>query len=203
MEQDTSSKDVNVKELPQPVAEPACLGLIGLAVAALVLASTDLRLTSAVSPSLMIPWTLFLGATAQLIAGIMDFKRNNIFGATAFTTYSLLWYAVSLTLLFRVFGWVEVDVNHYAWGLIGFLFFSLILTVGSLMVNKTFIAILLGIDIAIITLVLHIMTGVSEIPVGISLVAVSASSFYGAAAVLLNHMSQKTILPLGGPVWKP
>ncbi len=204
MEQDNPSKKIRVKEHPHPpVAEPASLGLIGLAIAALVLASTDLGLASSEMTSLMIPWTLFLGATAQLVAGIMDFKRNNIFGATAFTTYSLLWYAVSLTLFITIFTSVDFDLTHYAYGLTGFLFFSIILTVGSLMANKTFIAILLGIDIAIITLVLHILVGTSAIHVGISLTAVSLFSFYGAAAILLNTMSQKTILPLGAPIWKP
>ena len=32
----------------------------------------------------MIPWAIFLGATAQLMASIHDFKHNNTFGATAF-----------------------------------------------------------------------------------------------------------------------
>ena len=202
MEQKSIS-EINVKELPVSAAEPACLGLIGLAIAALVLASTDLGLASATSTSLMIPWTLFLGATAQLIAGIIDFKRNNIFGATAFTTYSLLWYAVSLTLYITQFTNIPFDITHYAYGLIGFLFFSLILTFASTLTNKTLFGILLAIDIAIITLVFHILYGVSAVPVGISLVAVSALSFYGAAAVLLNNMAQREILPLGSAYWQP
>ena len=41
-------------QLP-PVAEPAALGLIGLAIAALVLASTDLKMASSTARSLMIP----------------------------------------------------------------------------------------------------------------------------------------------------
>ncbi len=202
MESDKPSK-ISVEELPQPVAEPASLGLIGLAIAALVLGFTDMGWASASDQSLMIPWTLFLGATAQLIAGIMDFKRDNIFGATAFTTYAMLWYSVSLTILFNTFGWVEVDMTHYAHGLIGFLFFSIILTVATLMTNKVLFIILVGIDVAIITLVMHIMMDTSAIPVGISLLAVALFSFYGAAAVLLNTMSQKTVLPMGEPLWQP
>ena len=82
------STDVNVKALP--VADPAALGLIGLAVAALLLGSVYLQLVSSVpSKSLMIPWILFFGATAQLIAGGIEFKRNNIFGATVFSVYAM------------------------------------------------------------------------------------------------------------------
>lgn len=199
LEEDGSTPNI----LPSKIAEPACLGLIGLAIAALVLALTDLGLPYSEDESLIIPWTLFLGATAQLIAGIMDFKRDNIFGATAFTTYSMLWYSVSLTMYITNFTSVDFEIAQYAHGLIGFLIFSMILTIASSMTNKTLLGILLSIDIAIIALVLHILAGTGEIPVGIALIAVSLLSFYGAAGVLINTMADKEILPLGAPVWEP
>jgi succinate-acetate transporter protein len=184
-------------------AEPAPLGLIGLAVAALVLGATDLGWASAADKSLMIPWTVFLGATAQLIAGIIDFRRANLFGATAFTTYALLWYAVSLTLVITIFSEAAFDLDHYAYGLIGFLVFSLILTAASAMTNTVLFVVLLGIDAAIFFLVGQLLGGWPSEPVGVSLLAVSASSFYGAAAVLLNRMAGRTILPVGPALWKP
>jgi hypothetical protein len=203
-EKDTIKSETTVKSLPILAAEPAPLGLIGLAIAALVLASTDLKLASSAAKSLMIPWTLFLGATAQLIAGIMDFRRNNIFGATAFTTYSLLWYSVSLTLFITIFfDDIPVDIKHYAYGLIGFLIFSIILTVASLMTNKTLFAILLFIDLAIVALVLNILCKTAAEIVGVFLVLVSVFSFYGAAGILLNNMAGKTVLPLGKAIITP
>ncbi|MFX0069262.1 MAG: acetate uptake transporter [Promethearchaeota archaeon] len=192
-----------VKEDPPFAAEPASLGLFGLAVAALVLSSTDLGLASAAAKSLMIPWTVCLGATAQLIAGIIDFKRKNIFGGTVFTTFSLLWYSVSLTLFIAIFGGVPVDMTHYGFGLIGFLVFGLIMTVGSLMTNLTFLTVLIFIDLALGTLIPHVLFGTPAFIVGVFLVCVSASSFYGAAAVLVNTMAGKTVLPLGKKLWNP
>jgi len=195
--------EVTVKTLPMLAAEPAPLGLIGLAVAALVLGFHDLGWTSGGDKSLMIPWTLFLGATAQLIAGIMDFRRNNIFGATAFTTYSLLWYSVSLTLYIAIFTGADPNLDHYGFGLVGFLFFSLILTAASAMTNKTLFGILVFIDLAILALAAHILYDAATEPVGFFLLCVSALSFYGAAAVLLNTMAGKIVLPLGKAIWKP
>lgn len=191
-----------IKDLPLPVAEPAPLGLIGLAVAALVLGLTDLGLFNG-AKTMMIPWTIFLGATAQLIAGVLDFKRKNIFGATAFTAYSLLWYTVSLTLIIAIWGGVAVDMAHYGYGMIGFLVFSLIMTVASLMTNKTLFAILIGIDFAIGSLVPHTLAGTPAWLVGVFLIYTSAASFYGAAAVLLNTMAGKVVLPLGKAIWVP
>jgi uncharacterized protein len=186
------------------LAEPAPLGLIGLAVAALVLGFTDLGwVPESADKSLMIPWTIFLGATAQLIAGIVDFRRNNIFGATAFTTYALLWYSVSLTLIITIFTDANFTLEHYAHGLTGFLFFSLILTVASSMTNRVLFGILIFIDLAIFALVGHILWDWGAEPVGVFLLVVSALSFYGAAAVLINNMAGKIVLHMGDPVWKP
>ncbi len=184
-------------------ADPAPLGLIGLAVAALVLGLTDLGWASAADKSLMVPWTLCLGATAQLIAGIIDFRRANIFGGTAFTAYSLLWYAVSVTLFITIFTDAAFDTTHYAHGLIGFLVFSLILTVAATMTNTVLFVVLIGIDFAIFFLVGQLLGGWPTEPVGVSLLAVSVSSFYGAGAVLINRMAGKTVVPVGPAFWKP
>jgi succinate-acetate transporter protein len=184
-------------------AEPAALGLIGLAVAALVLASTDLGLASGTAKSLMVPWVLCFGATAQIIAGIMDFKRNNIFGATVFSTYAMTMYAIALTLFITIFTGVEFDITHYAFGLIAILAFSFIATAASLMTNKVLFAILIAVDLAVISLILHYLYGASALPAGIFLLITSVLSFYAAAAVLLNTMAGKTVLPLGSAMWKP
>ena len=196
--------EVTIKDLPVSVCEPAPLGLVGLAVAALVLGIQDMGwLNASLDKSMMIPWTLCLGATAQLIAGIMDFKRKNIFGATAFTAYSLMWYSVSITLIISIFTKADYNPEHYAIGLIGFLIFSLILTVATLMLNKTLFGILVFIDLAILALVLHILVDTEAIFVGIPLLIVSALSFYGAAGGLLNTMAGKPILPMGKALWVP
>ena len=197
------SIQTNITSLPASCAEPAALGLLGLAVAALVLGSADLGWTSGISKSLMIPWVLFFGATAQLIASLMDFKRNNIFGATVSGTYSMTMYAIVITLFITVFTDVQFDISHYAYGLFGILVFSFIATVASLMTNKVLFSILIAVDLAVIALIFHYMNGASAQPAGVFLIITSVLSFYAAAAVLLNTMAGKTILPLGSQIYKP
>ncbi len=201
-EKSTIKSETTVKDFPMFTAEPAALGLIGLAVAALVLASADLGLTSSIK-SLMIPWVLFFGATAQLIAGTMEFKRKNIFGATVFTTYAMTMYSIALTLFITIFADVEFDITYYAYGLIAILIFSIIATVASLMTNKIFFSILIFVDLAVVILIAHYLYNVSAVPAGIFLLLTSVFSFYGASAILLNTMANKTILPLGNSIWKP
>lgn len=194
------SKSTSLTTVSIPYAEPAPLGLIGLAVAALVLGSTDLGLTSAMSKSLLIPWVVFFGATAQLIAGFMEFKRNNIFGATVFSTYAMTMYAIAITLLITIFTGVTVDISHYAYGLIGILVFSLFATFASLMTNKVFFGILIAVDIAVGFLIPHYLFKFTSIPAGIFLIVTSILSFYASAAILLNTMAGKPLLPMGSPL---
>jgi len=186
----------------QITAEPAALGLIGLAVAAFSLAGADLGMTSSLSKSLMIPWILFFGATAQIIAGLMEFKRNNIFGATVFSTYSMTMYAIVATLFITIFTDISIAIQHYGFALIAILVFSLIATIASLMLNKTLFAILIAVDLAVIALIPHYLFEFPTTIAGIFLLITSILSFYAAAAILLNTMSGKSILPLGTPLWK-
>ncbi len=202
-EKNIVKSETTVTKLPMHAADPAPLGLIGLAVATLVLASTDLGLVSSAAKSLMIPWVLFFGATAQLIAGTIEFKRNNIFGATVFTTYSMTMYAIALTLFITIFTDVQFNIAHYGFGLIAILVFSLIATTASLMTNKMLFVVLIFVDLAVIALIPHYLYGFTAFPAGVFLFCVSVSSFYTAMAILLNNMAGKTILPLGKSIWSP
>lgn len=116
-------------------ADPSALGLFGLAIITLVASSQKLGITSGVS--LVLPWAIFLGATAQLFACINDFKHNNTFGSTAFGAYAFFWYAVGFTLLIQngVFGErlaQATDVKQIGFAYFGYLIFTLFMTIGAI-----------------------------------------------------------------------
>ena len=81
------------------VADPSALGLFGLAMVTLVASSQKLGFTSEVS--LVIPWAIFLGACAQVMAAVYDFKHNNVFGATAFAAYGFFWFGMGFSWLIQ------------------------------------------------------------------------------------------------------
>jgi len=186
-----------------PVCEPAPLGLLGLAVAALVLMSADLGVTAA-KPALMLPWTLFLGATAQLIAGFMDFQRKNIFGATVFTGFALLWYGITLTWAIELWGGVAMDPKHLTMGFLGYLVFGLYCTVAAMGTNKVLFIIMVFIDIAVALLVgrAYYPETIEANIIGVTLFFVVAFCFYASFAVLINQMAKKTVFPMGAPLIK-
>ncbi len=64
------------------VANPSAIGLFGLAMVTLVASSQKLGLTE--GTSLIILWAIFLGAAAQIYAGMLEAKLNNTFGQQHF-----------------------------------------------------------------------------------------------------------------------
>ena len=71
------------------IANPAPLGLLGFGMTTILLNLHNAGLTSL--SIVIVAMGIALGGMAQIIAGIMEFKNNNTFGATAFTAYGLFW----------------------------------------------------------------------------------------------------------------
>lgn len=187
------------------VADPSALGLFGLAIITLVASSQKLGWTSGVS--LIIPWAIFLGATAQLVACINDFKHNNVFGATAFGAYAFFWYAVGFTWMIQngVFGPVlaaAVDTKQLGFAYLGYLVFTIFMTIGAMETHKVLFTIFVLIDFLFLGLTLstfgiakeatHMLAGYSELLIAIV-------SFYGAGAAVLNPHFGRVFLPVGKP----
>ena len=81
-------------------ANPAPLGLMGFGLTTVLLSSINAGLLPATGEPVVIPLAMAFGGTAQIIAGIMEFKTGNVFGATAFTSYGAFWWWFALLVLF-------------------------------------------------------------------------------------------------------
>lgn len=186
------------------VADPSGLGLFGLAMVTLVASTQKLGWTTGIS--FVLPWAIFLGAYAQLMAANYDFKHNNIFGATVFGAYSLFWFSIGTCWLVGSGFFGEVlkagaDVHQLGVAFIGYLIFSIAMTIGSLETNKVLLIDFIFIDLLFICLAadsfgaphwVHTLAGWSEL-------IISLISFYGSAAVVLNSHFGKPFLPVGKP----
>src|SRR5438876_12391605 len=73
------------------VADPAPLGLCGFALTTFVLSSINAGWFSDTGTTIVVGLALFYGGLAQLCTGMWEFRRNNTFGATAFTSYGAFW----------------------------------------------------------------------------------------------------------------
>ena len=195
----------NTTMVKNVTADPSALGLLGLALVTLVASSQKLGWTDGLS--FVLPWAIFLGAFAQLFASIIDFKKDNVFGATAFGGYAFFWFAVSMSWMVKLgmFGEAaakSADPRQLGFAFVGFLIFTIFMTIGSLETNKVLFVIFFLIDFLFIGLALssfgiaehftHQLAAWSEF-------FIAMVSFYGSAAAVLNGHLGKVFLPVGKP----
>jgi succinate-acetate transporter protein len=193
------------KEFKIVTADPSALGLFGLAMITLVAASQKLGITNGVS--LVIPWAIFLGATAQLFACINDFKHDNTFGATAFGAYAFFWYAMGLSWLIQngVFGEAlakSSDTKQLGFAFLGYLIFTIFMTIGAMETTKVLFSIFFLIDLLFLGLSLYSFGIVPHLAHGLaawSELFIALLSFYGCGAAVLNKHFGKTFLKVGKP----
>lgn len=193
-----------VQKVKITVADPSALGLFGLAMVTFVASSQKLGITTGVA--FVIPWAVFLGAILQLIASLYDFEHNNIFGATAFGGYAFFWFGIAASWLIKLgaFGPAlaeNADPRQLAFAFIGYLIFSLFMTIGSMETNKVLFSIFVLIDVLLLALAVDTFSSnhIAHTIAAWSELFISLISFYGSAAVVLNHHFGKTFLPVGRP----
>lgn len=185
--------------------DPSALGLFGLAMVTLVASSQKLGITSGVAG--VIPWAIFLGAVAQLIAGMLDYKKGNVFGATAFCGYGLFWLGTATSWLFNggFFGErlaTAFDPHQLGFAFVGYLILTLFLTLGAMETNKVLFFIFVCIDLLFLGLSISSFTtgGLHEASHTLAAyaeLAIALLSFYGAGANVLNNHLGYAFLPIG------
>ncbi len=205
-----------VQEMKVTTADPSALGLFGLAMVTLVASTEKLGWTSGLSN--VLPWAIFLGAGAQLVACLNDIKRNNTFGATAFGAFAFFWLAVGMTWMIKMgvlgtaFGAVDatgapvaaavIDGRQFGVAFIGYLIFTLYMTIGAMETNKALFIIFVLIDFLFVGLAmksLGIIPAVAQQIAGWSELAIALMSFYASAASVLNIHFGKVFIPVGKP----
>src|SRR6056297_2603924 len=85
------------------LSNPAPLGLMGFGMTTVLLNLHNAGLFEL--DTMILAMGICYGGIAQIIAGIMEYKKGNTFGTTAFTSYGLFW--LSLVFLF-VFDYKDV-----------------------------------------------------------------------------------------------
>ncbi|MFO7978808.1 MAG: acetate uptake transporter [Bacteroidales bacterium] len=95
----------SVLEIKDTYANPAPLGLAGFGLTTVLLNIHNAGFFPL--DMMIVAMGIFYGGIAQIIVGVMEFKKNNTFGTTAFTSYGLFW--ISL-----VFIWLAPEAGLVA-----------------------------------------------------------------------------------------
>lgn len=119
------------------VADPAPLGLAGFALTTFVLSAANAGLIPQGGDAVVLGLALAYGGAAQFCAGMWEFRRNNTFGATAFTSYGAFWISFWALLTFDIAkipaGAVPAALGFYllAWGI-----FTLYMTIVAMNLSR-------------------------------------------------------------------
>ncbi|MDD4552806.1 MAG: acetate uptake transporter [Bacteroidales bacterium] len=184
--------------MEQKLANPAPLGLMGFGMTTVLLNIHNAGFFPV--SAMILAMGIFYGGIAQVIAGIMEFKKGNTFGTTAFTSYGLFWITLVALWIFpdlgagKGAGTEEAFMGWYLlmWGI--FTFFMWIGTFG-----KTFCLqfVFLSLWILFFLLALRDWTGSGLIGTiaGYEGIICGLSAIYLAMAEVLEEARGKKILP--------
>ena len=186
-----------MSEKKEPIlANPAPLGLAGFGMTTILLNLANMGLFGV--NSIIVAMGIFYGGLAQIIAGIMEFRRGNTFGTLAFTSYGLFW----LTLVFIIISTVErpaVTPDNATWAAYLFIWglFTSMMFLGTLRANRALQTIFLSLAI-----LFFLLTASHFVPqllpfAGVEGVFCGFSAFYLSMAEVVNEAHKRTVFPIG------
>lgn len=188
-------KIVSVKEI---TANPAPLGLMGFGMTTILLNIHNAGFFEL--DAMILAMGIFYGGIAQVIAGIMEFKKNNTFGTTAFTSYGFFWLSLVGLNILPLMGYGEAPGSL---SMAAFLFmwaiFTLFMFVATLRISRALQVVFGSLTILFFLLALGNFTGSSLILTiaGYEGIICGFSAIYAAMAQVLNEVYGKEIMPIG------
>ncbi len=190
----------------EKLANPAPLGLLGFGLTTVLLNLHNAGLFPL--DTMILAMGLAYGGLAQVIVGVMEFKKGNTFGTVAFTSYGLFWWSlVALWVIprlsfFNVTGLTTITsatnmamaAYFFMWGLFTFAMFF-----GTLKTNRGLQFVFMSLAILFFMLTTRELLGNPawfNTIVGIEGVICGSSAVYLAIAEVLNEAHHKTVLPI-------
>jgi len=183
-------------------SNPAPLGLMGFGMTTVLLNLHNAGFFGL--GSMILGMGIFYGGLAQVIAGIMEWKKGNTFGTTAFTSYGFFWLTLVALIVLPKMGLIAAPDNAamvaylLVWGL-----FTAILFIGTLRLNRALQFVFASLTVLFVLLALGDFTGGVTIKhiAGYEGIICGLSAIYAGAAQVLNEVYGKVVLPIG-PVKK-
>jgi len=200
------STEKGVKGMSEKLANPAPLGLLGFGLTTVLLNLHNAGLFPL--DTMILAMGLAYGGLAQVVVGVMEFKRGNTFGTVAFTSYGLFWWSLVLLLVlpktsiftgFSAPTETAMATYFFMWGL-----FTLAMFFGTLKKNRALQFVFMSLAILFFMLTMRDLTGNPTLfgsftfnnLTGIEGVICGLSAVYLAIAEVLNEAHGKTVLPI-------
>jgi succinate-acetate transporter protein len=196
------------------IADPAPLGLAGFALTTFLLSASNAQWTD--GSDAWLGYAFAYGGVAQLLAGMWEFRNRNVFGATAFSTYGAFWIGLGLYVTQVVpkqavaaaaakhVPLESIVQNDLGWILLAFAIFNTYMLLWSTQVTVAVFAVFLTLEATLIILFIGNFSGsTGTIKLGGWLGVLTAlCAWYASAAGVINGMSGRQAVPVGGQLLK-
>jgi uncharacterized protein len=181
------------------IADPGPLGLAGFAMTTFVLSVFNANIIgNKALEAVVLPVALFYGGIAQLLAGMWEFKKNNTFGALAFTSYGSFWLGFAAYVKFVAPG-LPAAQAHEATGLflLAWTIFTAYMLIASLRTTGVVAAVF---AVLTVTFLLLTIGNLGSHPLFIKAggwfgLLTAAVAWYGSMAGVTNATWARNVLP--------
>lgn len=179
-------------------ANPAPLGLMGFGMTTVLLNLHNAGVYAL--GSMILAMGIFYGGLAQIFAGLLEFRKGNTFGTTAFCSYGLFWLSfVALVVMPDLLGVnapssSAIAAYLFMWGLFTFMMFF-----STLKKNVALEIVFLSLAILFWLLAIGEITGADAVIrlAGVEGVFCGFSAIYLAIAEVTNEVYGREVLPVG------
>ncbi|MGG2140990.1 acetate uptake transporter [Symbiopectobacterium sp. RP] len=180
------------------LANPGPLGLMGFGMTTILLNLHNAGFFPL--SSIILSMGIFYGGIAQIIAGLLEYKKGNTFGVTAFTSYGTFWLTLVGILMLPKMGLAEASDAQFLgvflglWGV-----FTLFMFFGTLFVNRALQFVFASLTLLFALLAIGNFTGNHGLLTiaGYEGIICGASAIYLAMAEMLNAQFGRKVLPIG------
>jgi uncharacterized protein len=188
----------NEMRISDTTANPGALGLLAFGMTTVILNLHNAGFFG--MGSVVFAMGIFYGGIAQIIAGIMEWKKNNTFGMTAFISYGSFWIVLVFMILMPALGWSDalpaqaLAAYLALWGL-----FSLVMFVITFRLSRALQVVFGLLVLLFLLLVVGISLGSAVIVqiAGIEGIICGLSAMYTGLGEVMNEVYKEKIVRLG------
>jgi uncharacterized protein len=189
----------SVTQIKDTTGNPAPLGLLGFGMTTVLLNLHNAGFYEL--NSMILAMGICYGGAAQIVAGIMEWKKGNTFATTAFLSYGLFWFSLVTLIILAKLQWAspsnDAAMAAYLamWGL-----FTAVMFIATLRINRALQVVFATLTILFFLLAIgdyaNASAGFKQFT-GYEGIFCGFSAIYAGLAQVLNEIFGKTVLPLG------
>jgi uncharacterized protein len=185
--------------LSADIADPGPLGLGAFAMTTFVLSVVNAGLVHKGAEPVVLGLALFYGGTAQLLAGMWEFRKGNTFGALAFTSFGAFWLSFFFYISYLVGGIEKAGDAGAATGLflLAWTIFTAYMTIASLRVSGAVLAVFAVLFLTFLFLTIGAFAGSAAFTIigGWLGIITALLAWYASFAGVTNATFKRSVMP--------